>query len=225
MKKGDRSLYYHEDVYQRTGDEDCLCFSTSSSEDEGPTSPGAASPEPSEQEAMNVEDWLCFEASGGSSLQMSGGCNAPRHTECPAPRTWLSVFQASLPARRSTGCRWALTGEFLHAMALRMPLLRAAAALGMSAAALVPQGGDAELGPPAPRAGRKGGGHRGLEGQHASHYVPAQRPAEAGLQALRRRAAGPVALIPSWRRGEGKGQCGREKATRMNIGRNKTTCL
>ncbi len=138
MKKGDRSLYYHEDVYQRTGDENCLCFSTSSSEDEegGPTSPGAASPAPSEQEAINVEDWLCFEASGGSSLQMSGGCNAPRHTECPAPRTWLSVFQASLPARRSTGCRWALTGEFLHAMALRMPLLRAAAALGMSAAAL-----------------------------------------------------------------------------------------
>lgn len=133
MKKGDRSLYYHEHAHQRTGDDECLCFSTSSSEDEGPTSPGAASPEPSEQEAMNVEDWLCFEASG---LCDQHGCNAPRHTECPAPRTWLSVFQASLPARRSTGCRWALTGEFLHAMALRMPLLRAAAALGMSAAAL-----------------------------------------------------------------------------------------
>jgi len=225
MKKGDRSLYYHEDIRhtERTGDDEYLCFSTSSDEEVGPASGAEGLPStPTEEAAINVEDWLCFEASG---LCDQHGCNAPRHTECPAPRTWLSVFQASLPARRSTGCRWALTGEFLHAMALRMPLLRAAAALGMSAAALVPQGGDAELGPPAPRAGRKGGGHRGLEGQHASHYVPAQRPAEAGLQALRRRAAGPVALIPSWRRGEGKGQCGREEATRMNIGRNKTTCL
>jgi len=140
MKKGDRSLYYHEDIYQRTGDDEDLSFSTSSDEEGGPTSPGAASPEPSEQEAINVEDWLCLDASGSAGLPMSGGCGKPpadaAHTECPAPRTWLSVFQASLPARRSTGCRWALTGEFLHALALRMPLLRAAAALGMSAAAL-----------------------------------------------------------------------------------------
>ena len=143
MKKGDRSLYYHEAIYhtERTGDDEYLCFSTSSDEEGlegGPTSPGAASPAPSEQEAINVEDWLCCEDSGSASLQMSGGCGKPQadaaHTECPAPRTWLSVFQASLPARRS--CRWALTGEFLHAVALHMPLLRAAAALGMSAAAL-----------------------------------------------------------------------------------------
>ena len=136
MKKGDRSLYYHEDIRhtERTGDDEYLCFSTSSDEEVGPASGAEGLPStPTEEAAINVEDWLCFEASG---LCDQHGCNAPRHTECPAPRTWLSVFQASLPARRSTGCRWALTGEFLHALALRMPLSRAAAALGMSAAAL-----------------------------------------------------------------------------------------
>lgn len=105
-----------------------------------------------------VEDWLCLEASGPSCNASSptlsteqnmhrvgqGGDPWRAHAsgETQQPRsTWLAVLLASLPPaqrrkRSEPGCRWALTGEFLHAMALRMPLLRAAAALGISAAAL-----------------------------------------------------------------------------------------
>jgi hypothetical protein len=109
---------------------------------------------------FRVEDWLCCDAAEagdavGLRQDISAMQDPPRAEPWPEsqqPRkTCLAVLLASLPyppaqhtRKRSSGgvpcsqpaCRWDLTREFLDALALRMPLLRAAAALGISAAAL-----------------------------------------------------------------------------------------
>ena len=158
MRKGDSSLYFAEDGLD-------LC-SEDEEGAAGPASPVATAvlSTHTEEEAAAagimelVEDWLCLEASGPSCNASTGPTlsteqnmhsvgqggdpwRAHASGETQQPRnTWIAVLLASLPpARRKRsepGCRWALTGEFLHAMALQMPLLRAAAALGISAAAL-----------------------------------------------------------------------------------------
>jgi len=160
MRKGDSSLYFTEDGLDLCSEDEEGAAGPASPVATAVLSTHTCNNTEEEAAAAGimelVEDWLCLEASGPSGNTSGfhpeqnmhrvgqGGDPWRAHAsgETQQPRsTWLAVLLASLPpAQRSKrsepGCRWALTGEFLHAMALRMPLLRAAAALGISAATL-----------------------------------------------------------------------------------------